>query len=213
MFVRVLIVVATPPPGSVMMMMVMRTTVPHPGCRVHGYVDPVVVMTDPGKDARQSHPAAGRPVRDQPYQLRPVLPAVFHQGRAGVPGTRSSQVLPYDAHLPGGLLLRALPEVVLLYRHRGQVELGGGIFPVQPPAAHPGRGARGRGAAAQSDGADVGEGGRPVLELHHGDVVGQSGVRPEGPAGAEVDTAAMGQILDIVSIRQTDCLTEQSYEQ
>ena len=189
----------------------MGLTVPHPGRRVHGYVDPVVVMTDPGKDPRQSHPAAGRPVRDQPYQLRPLLPAVFHQRGAGVPGTWSSQVLPYDAHLPGCLLLRALPEVVLLYRHRGQVELGGGIFPVQPPAAHPGRGARGGGAPAQPNGADVGEGGRPVLELHHGDVVGQSGVRPECPAGAEVDTAAMGQILD--DIRQTDCLTEQSYEQ
>ena len=200
LLVRVLVFVVAPPPGSVVMvvrmmrMEMMGLTRAHPGRGVHGYVNPVVIMRDPGENARQSHPAARRPVRDQPYQLRAKLPAVFHQRRAGVPRAGAAQVLPYDAHLAGGLLLRALPEVVLLDRHRGQVELRGWILPVQPPAAHPGRGAGGVEAPGQADGPDVGEGGRAVLELHHGDVVGQGGVRPEGPAGTEVDTAARRQI-------------------
>ena len=162
--VRVLVVVGTPPPGSLMMMMMLRmmlVTGAHPGRCVHGDVNPVVVMRDPGEYSWQSHPAARRTVRHQSYQLRARPPGVFHQRRPGVPGTGTSCVLPYDAHLARSLLLRALPEVVLLDRHGRQVELRCGIFPVQPPAAHPGRGARGGGGAAQPDGADVGEGGRP----------------------------------------------------
>ena len=188
--VVVVVVVVAPPPGSLRMMMMVLTGA-HPGGGVHGHVDPVVVMRDPGKDPRQSHPAARRTVRHQSYQLRPRLPAVFHQRRPRVSRAGTSGVLPYDAHLPGRLLLRALPEVVLLYGHGGQVELRSWIFPVQPPAAHPGRGAGRLGAPGQSDGPDGGVGGRGVLELHHGDVVGQGGVRPEGPAGTEVYTAAM----------------------
>ena len=196
--VRVLVVVGTPPPGSLMMMRMLRmmlrmmlVTGAHPGRCVHGYVNPVVVMRDPGEYSWQSHPAARRTVRHQPYQLRARPPVVFHQRRPGVPGTGTSCVLPYDAHLARSLLLRALPEVVLLDRHGRQVQLRCGIFPVQPPAAHPGRCARGVGAAGESDGPDVGVGGRGVLQLHHGYVVGQGRVRPERPARTEVNTAAM----------------------
>ena len=192
--VGVLIVVVTPPPGSVVMKRRRRRmTGAHPGRCVHGYVNPVVVMRDPGEYSWQSHHAARRTIRHQPYQLRARPPVVFHQRRPGVPGTGTSCVLSYDAHLPGSLLLRALPEVVLLYRHGRQVQLLGGIFPVQSPAANPGRGARGVRSPGQSDGPDVGVGGRGVLELHHGYVVGQGRVGPERPARTEVDTAAMGK--------------------
>ena len=178
--VRILVEVA-PPPGSL--------TVPHPLGGVHGHLYPVVVMRDLGEDPRQSHLAAGGPVTDQTYQPGPGLLAVTHERRPRVTGTRPAQVLPHHAHLARGLLLLALPEVVLLDGHRSHVELGRGILAVQTPAAHPGSGAQWRSTAGETDGLDVGVAGGGVVELHHGDVVGEGGVGPEGPVRAETDAA------------------------
>lgn len=133
-------------PETVLVLDPMSPRVTDPPGRVLGQLDPVIEVRNPGEYSRQprlkrgavrrkqrrkiiiqadwasspsSHLAALRPVGHQPDKLGPVPLTVCDQGGARVPGARTPEVLPDDAHLSGTHLLLALPEVVLLHAHGG----------------------------------------------------------------------------------------------
>lgn len=182
-------------PETVLVLDPMSPRVTDPPGRVLGQLDPVIEVRNSGEYSRQPRLAALRPVGHQPDKLGPVPLTVCDQGGARVPGTRTPEVLPDDAHLSGTHLLLALPEVVLLHAHGGEVECPRGVEAVQAPAPDPGRGAGGQRGAGQGDGAHPGRGGGGADQLQQRDVIGEGGVTPGGPVRAPQAAGALGLLV------------------